>query len=601
MKIDVAQKTILLETCHDSALLSRWEYELESSYTKRELTEILKSVTEAFPGHSFRLSDDGWALRIEPLIRSNTPKADLVEMTAKIFASPSNRELLTHILTDAQKEMWQGIYTQVYLPVADAERIIGKKLLERRALYFNTYNFTVEAPGDLVWVKPTNLDWRSSSVLIIPDFFRKAFGTLFTPVLPDRSTVAEETVTYNAEFAVLSGLPVLRTIYLSGGLNMGRYRLQATVVNRLFKQLNFPPFPSSDGDAMTRKLSTWMVANAYALHTYDSNLHKGNASAREAEIRQIVGTLLQMSSVVFPIVAGFLDKATQAVLDRSTYPTVLTAVKEYILARPAGEWIDADGLLMELYSMPDINETFKLLSEKAFADSYVANIRNSGLIRYANVAQYLTFPAALGTVALFASLGLVELEMTAADELDPSPLWGLRRLRLTPLGAYAFKLTNTYEAPVIEDCVYFEADPERLMIRALGETNPYEGLITEYLKPVGGRRFVATPALMLARCHGLRDLDTRISEFKALVGKTLPKNWEAFFDELRANWGKIKKTPVAYVTLSVNPEDRALQRLVTTDPEIRKLSLRAENYMLLVPTDQFERFRQLLAEHGYLM
>lgn len=601
MKIDANTKTVLLETCHDSAMLARWEHELDAAYTKRDLTAILTSVLGAFAWHTFRLSGEPWALRIETALYPTAKKDEIVAMVARIFASPANRDLLMHTLGETQKMLWQTIYTQVYLPLADAEKMAGKTLIERRQLYYSPYASKAEAQAELNWIKAMVLDWRSNTILVIPEFFRQAFAGLFVPVLPERHPGEEGATLYNAEFAALSVLPVLHTIYLSGGLDMGRYRLQATVVNRLSKQLSYPTFGAAEKDPMTQRLSTWMIANIYALYAEEANLRTGQRDVREMEMRKLISTVSAHPHRIFPIVAGFLDKATQAVMGESSYGRIYAVVADFITSRPAGEWIDADALLGQTYRMPDLNTSFKVLSNKAFAESYVSNLRNSGTIRYSNVGRYLTLPCVLGTVALFAAMGLVEVEYVVAAELDPSPLWGLRRLRLTPLGAYAFKLTNEYKAPEIEECVYFEPDHERLILRAIGENNPYEGLISEYVRPVGGRRFAANPALMLARCRSRHDLDTRIGEFKALVGKKLPQVWEDFLEGLRANCDKVRPTHETYITMRVDPEDRDLHRLVTTDPEIKKLCLRAENYMLLVEAGQLGALRRLLAEHGYLM
>ena len=601
MKTDANTKTVLLETCHDSALLARWERELDAAYTKRDLTAILTSVLGAFAGYTFRLSGEPWALRIETALYPTAKKDEMVAMVARIFASPANRDLLMHTLDETQKMIWQAIYTQVYLPLADAEKMAGRTLIERRKLYYSPYAPKAETPEELNWIKAMALDWRSNTILVIPEFFRQAFGGLFTPELPERHPGEEDVKVYNAEFAALSVMPVLHTLYLSGALDMGRYRLQAMAVNKLVKQLSYPAFAAVEKDTMTQRLSTWMIANIYALYAEEANLRKGKRDVREMEMRKMLSTVSAHPHRIFPIVAGFLDKATQAVMGESSYWNIYAVVTDFITSRPAGEWIDADALMGQVYRMPDLNTSFKVMSNKAFAESCVSNLRNSGTIRYSNVGRYLTLPCVLGTVALFASMGLVEVEYTVAAELDPSPLWGLRRLRLTPLGAYAFKLTKEYKAPEIEERVYFVPDTERLILRAIGENNPYEGMISEYLRPVGGRRFAASPLLMLARCHSPHDLDTRIEEFKALVGKKLPRVWEDFLEGLRANCGKVHPTRETYITLRVDPEDRDLQRLVTTDPEIKKLCLKAENYTLLVEADRLEAFRLLLADHGYLM
>lgn len=599
MTIDARNKTVILETCHDTALLDRWVAELENAYTKPELTLILESVANAFPGYGFRLSSQMWQLRIDRLLVSATRKSELAEMAAQIFASPDNRELVRATFTPAQESLWQMIYTQVYASLADAEKLVEKPLVSHRSSYYYTGRAEKPVP-EMAWLKLRTIGWRSIQRLELPDFFFKAFSEIFSPALPLRETGGEEAV-YNAELQMISVLPVLRTIYMTGGLDRGRFRLQATAVNKLDRQLMLPRFPAQEKDLMTVRLSTWLAANAYALHAVSDNIRLNSSPAPENEMRDIVSAFQSEPSMIFPVVASFLDKATQTVMENTSFRRIYHTVCDFITSTPAGEWMDADDLIRAVYAMPDVTSTFAILNEKAMGESYVSNQRDGALIRYSNVYLYLTIPCILGTAALFASLGLIEAVLTPARELDPSPVWGLRRFRLTPLGAYAFRLTSGYTRPAIEERVWFEFDKDRLMVRALGDSNPYEGLIAAYLSPVGARRYVATPEMMMKTCGDARSLRERISEFKALAGKDLPAVWEEFLSGLTDNCGKLREADDMYDIFDVDPDDRGLQRLITTDPELKRLSLRAENYKVLVRSQDLNAFRQRLRQLGYLV
>jgi len=599
MTIDARNKTVILETCHDMGLLDRWVAELENIYTKAELSTILEAVVNAFPGYGFRLSSQMWQLRIERLINSNAKKRELSEMVAQIYASPDNRELVRATFTPGQESIWQMIYTQVYAGLADAEKLAEKPLVSRRYSYYYTERTEKPVP-EMAWLKLRVIGWRSIQLLSLPDFFYKAFSELFTPALPPRETGGIERV-YNSEMQIISVLPVLRSVYMTGGLDLGRFRLQATVVNKLDRQLMLPRFPSQAKDLMAARLPTWLAANAYAVHAVSNNIKLNPSPSPENEMRDIVSTFFMSPDSIFPAVAGFLDKASQTVMEGTSYRRIYLTICDFITSVPAGEWMDADDLIKAIYAMPDVTSTFAIISERAISESFVSNQRDGGLIRYTNAYLHLTIPCILGTVALFAALGLVEAVLTPVRELDPSPVWGLRRFKLTPLGAYAFKLTSDYTRPAIEERVWFEFDRDRLMVRALGDTNPYEGLLAAYLTPVGARRYVATPDMMMKTCRDVNDLRERISEFKALVGKELPPVWEEFLSGLVNNCGKLSEPCELYDIFNVDPDDRNLQRLITTDPELKKLSLRAEDYKVLVRSKDLSPFRRRLRQLGYLM
>lgn len=56
-----------------------------------------------------------------------------------------------------------------------------------------------------------------------------------------------------------------------------------------------------------------------------------------------------------------------------------------------------------------------------------------------------------------------------------------------------------------------------------------------------------------------------------------------------------------YTLLQIPADDKELQRVILTDPEIRKYTLKAEGFILLVRTFYKDKVMKALQKHGYLV
>ena len=56
-----------------------------------------------------------------------------------------------------------------------------------------------------------------------------------------------------------------------------------------------------------------------------------------------------------------------------------------------------------------------------------------------------------------------------------------------------------------------------------------------------------------------------------------------------------------YKFIRLSPDNHELQRLVLTEPSIRKYVLKDENYMLLIKADETKQFATALRKFGYLI
>ena len=176
-------------------------------------------------------------------------------------------------------------------------------------------------------------------------------------------------------------------------------------------------------------------------------------------------------------------------------------------------------------------------------------------------------------------------------------------VRLTPLGAYVLGVTEKYEVQLAsDDKVYFELDPQRLIIRSLSDNNPYEGLLTDTCIPIGNRRYKMNAETFLARCADKSDVEGKIDFFKRYISGDLTPVWTDFFGSLLKRCNPL--TSVAqneYVVYRISPDNKPLIHLLANDPVLRTLVIKAENYIILVETDKKTKFDRRLKSLGYLL
>ena len=62
-----------------------------------------------------------------------------------------------------------------------------------------------------------------------------------------------------------------------------------------------------------------------------------------------------------------------------------------------------------------------------------------------------------------------------------------------------------------------------------------------------------------------------------------------------------KKKFDEYQQYRIDPKNTELIQLLTTDPKLRQMTIRAEGYLLLVENDNLKKFTDELKKHGYLL
>ena len=166
-----------------------------------------------------------------------------------------------------------------------------------------------------------------------------------------------------------------------------------------------------------------------------------------------------------------------------------------------------------------------------------------------------------------------------------------------------FNITNTYELPKAkEEGPFFDLDARNLIVRSLGENNPYETLLQDVAIPIGQHRYKLTHASFLNNCKTNEDVVNKIEFFKRFISAELPEIWSEFFDSLMKRCRPLTSISAdKYLVYQLDAGNEELLRLVSTDPVIRENTVRAEGYLLLVKKDSLKQVVARLKYSGYLL
>lgn len=219
--------------------------------------------------------------------------------------------------------------------------------------------------------------------------------------------------------------------------------------------------------------------------------------------------------------------------------------------------------------------------------------------------QFIEIPLLKGSFFLFAAMGLVDIAYQKPNaevmgQTCDSPYDGLRFVRLSKLGAFLTGKATTYSPPEAIQQQTLKLSPAALLIIADGNPDHNAILLEPFAEKVDDRHYKVTYEHFFVNCQTKKELQTKIQQFKQHFPMELPPNWEAFFKELEQKLDPLEKPQELYV-FKISPDNTGLIQLLARDPQLRQMTLKAENYHILIPKDQWAAFKKRLRSFGYLL
>ncbi len=222
-----------------------------------------------------------------------------------------------------------------------------------------------------------------------------------------------------------------------------------------------------------------------------------------------------------------------------------------------------------------------------------------------NIVQYVAEPLYKGLMFLMASLGFVKLAYSTPFGDDPtfkdgalSLYDGLVAVQITTLGQYAFGIIDEYDEPeAIQSEAVVTLNDQRLLITLKGDDPIKQFSVENLAVKRTGMLYQFDYETLYKGAKSAADVKTKLTALFKIAEGEIPSNWKALETEVTARLNPLKQR-TAYVVLELNHEIDLL-KVLATDVALKKMIIKAENYMIVVKKTDVSAIKQRLRKYGY--
>ncbi len=274
------------------------------------------------------------------------------------------------------------------------------------------------------------------------------------------------------------------------------------------------------------------------------------------------------------------------------------------LSKGLSKWVSVEKL-MQIIHADKYEEHLKtwLLKNNIIDhhDNYIVNSFTGDVIGLVSGSVLFDTEIIKGICMAMYGMGFLQIATHYPEGVPTTPLEGLKYIRLTALGRYALGIDRKYELPKEEKVPYFELDGQRLIVQSLTQDNPYLSILSDMSVPIGGGKYLITYQSFLSGCDSREEFEKKVKFFRELVPNEMPANWAEFFKEISARCYPLEAMANDYVMYKIPEDNLELRRLLTGDASLRKIILRADGSLVLIPRTQMSAFKKILKGYGYLI
>lgn len=537
-------------------------------------------------------------------------KADWVKLLV-LMKCDANRWLIATTMPEDLKPLMRRLLEKHFLPVKDAEKILGRKVLAGSSWSF-IYSKTI--PELQTWastvsgyyVEKKKYSESRTYITYLKPASSNIFRDLMPYVLPETQNIkvldslpdsAANLKTYNAETEIFATLPILNSLTEAGKLKMGDKRMPATMLRKAAATISYPEF-FVNTEARPDNLAATLLINAFGLYRRD--FYKGNTP--EEEILTIISAMSNTDGystyILLPHIVGMRAKDLEYCMADSLMDNIIETLKKY----HDRNWMDFDVFFLLCRGLDNEAEWNSLIFGYGF--EYMAiksNISNLTICPDTLISD-ISRPFAEAALFMLATLGVVEIAYDSNSELcEHSYFDALKYVRLTALGKYLLDITKDYERKAQDNRQFFDIDDDSLVVRSLVDNNPYMPIISSIATQISPKMFKVTAESFLNECEKKADIESNISLFRQYICAKPSATWESFFKSLISKCSPLKAPAKKYSMLQLPPKDKELQRIFATDPDLRKYILKAEKYIILIEPECKTKVQDILKCYGYII
>ena len=581
--------------------------------SRDELAEMMAPLRRLLSEYKVKFGD-GSDSTICKLAKSMVKEKSLSLMTnrdlAKVYNSfkmiPENIAAFTN--TDSRMwQIWEQILMRDRITSDEISRLLGHELMRSRYDDCST-NCLVEIPFQHLVDNyklcreadspPTEFTLKPTVRSSLIQFFygKEALSTQLADSLPE----GLETVTF--EDSLPTDISYLSAIRANGSILTSYGTIKPKKLDELRASLNLPGFPECGQKLAVDRLE--MLATAYFTFAENKNTETAStlnpgAFARfiaEKYIRSIHKWKLRH---LLPGFCGFDDIG----MSDGDISFLINFINS--LVRDASEeWLSISNLELRILTVPINAKKDRTFSVVSPFGKYRGQFRRKDKETGGDLDWFreVDIPYIVHLLKMLCSIGILELAMDKEAAMDAGDLLeGIRYIRTTSLGRYAYKIDSFYEYKAPTNISEVDVDERYRILTLVNEHSPFGFMLQKIATPIGGRRYRLTQKSILTGCDSETELRQNLQFLKGIMSK---EQWEklshildGFKDSVLCN------VPFTndYTIIKLKPGLDELTRVITTTREIRRNSLLAENGVILVKEKYLPRFKELLRRNGYII
>ncbi len=585
-------------------------------YDLNQLQEDAYSVRESFKKYKLvALDKDGKKYEPAPITLMYSNKKKLKKDYASFLAimkHTQNFSLYYEGWSEPAKKLLKQTVVNHYILHEDATKILGEPSIKESDYFWddpvvneklgNWYD-VIEAKSP---VPNKNTYGRDNYFLELADssYYVKILPSLFPELMNiekcEKLPHEAEYKTYSGESTIFTIMPILSSLFDSGQLNIGRNKLPAAELKKATKLLNLPEF-FDDGNKYFSNICASFVLNFYTIYCMD--WYDKNLTETQDLLKDFFKKMDDMQEYLMPILMPHITGFRKTLFDYCSCGYVIKVLQSVMKYFHKEEWLPIDKLLFHCRISPINTEAQWLLFEGySFDKLYISNEYEGKDLYCTDILHEITRPYIKAVLFMMAAFGFVEIAYKEKpDEGATSYYDTLAYVRLTNLGLYALGIKKKYVRTKQADIKYFELDTERLIVKSLVDNNPYESLLGNMARAISKKMYKVSYESFLNGCEKLQDINSKIDFFKEYICQDLSDNWTQFFKDIKKRCKPMKAPRKKYSLLQIPSDDKDLQHIILTDPTIRKYTLKAEGFILLVETTYKNKVEDALKKYGYLI
>ena len=381
---------------------------------------------------------------------------------------------------------------------------------------------------------------------------------------------------------------------------MGKTKMLSTTLKKVSAHLCMKEFFEGDKtNPISQLRASTMLPTMALLFEHDKKYKKKAVEDLLRELHILLN--LRYSSCVSFLLPHIIGIKSSVISD-STIQSLILSTFSIVLASNYG-WISVQNIVDQLLIYPKGINPLQVFEPYVMDKLDLVNNDTGEFVCMSSLTRHLGIPFLKGLLYTMAGLGLLEVAYRPLNTNDASIFDTLQYVRMTDLGRYVFHFSKTYTPPQNPEAEeLFHLDEQRLVIRSLKENNPYESLLNDTATPIGNHRYMMSNESFLKNCRNEKDVKDKIDFFKRFISKDIPEVWNSFFDSLLRQCHPLK--PVcseSYVIYQLDGNNKELIQLLSIDPLLKSIIIRAEGYKILVEKKQQKTFMDKLTAHGYLL